>query len=315
MADDFQVISASYILSRVNLKSQHSKQTPVHFAATNHLPTANHSLHANHSAIAIDPAVANQSSVANHSKKSEQLFRPGCGHKECVHCENKQNPIEKDAKTSAVEASRARHSLIFSNIEASFLEEAPKLPPKPPWMSLPLPPPVIIPSRNITNTTTSDVSISVSSDSSEQETVIYGKNVKIARKNSHPETNSETTKYSSIGTDQVDNPTKNRSSICTVKSVKFCDDSSADLEKSTVRGYIREIEDEKCEVEKKINDCDKLLESFSDKLNNLAIKSEIEKFNVQNKDVEKITALMYSLASRMAKYEDYLGAPTKQNKY
>ena len=152
----------------------------------------------------------------------------------------------------------------------------------------------------------SNVSISVSSDSSEQETVIYGKNVKIGRTISSPETTTETTKYSNIGSDQAETHTRNSPSICSLKSVQFFADSSADLEKLTLRSYLKEMENEKCGLEEKINGCDKLLERFGDRLSIFASVSETEKYKVHNKDVSKITALMYSLASRMAKYENYL---------
>jgi len=294
LEDDFQVISASYILSRFNLKSQHSKQPPVKIPAglTQH------------------PTLHFRNSRDNLSKNRTELFKPGCGHKECVHCEYEMITEETLKDTKQTNTNLNSSFSLESEAPApappqkNSTEVAPKLPPKPPWLSLPLPPPVNIPPGDITKV--SNVSISVSSDSSEQETVIYGKNVKIGRKNSSPETTRETTKYSNIGSDQAETHTRNSPSICSLKSVQFFADSSADLEKLTLRSYLKEMENEKCGLEEKINGCDKLLERFGDRLSIFASVSEIEKYKVHNKDVSKITALMYSLASRMAKYENYL---------
>ena len=100
-----------------------------------------------------------------------QLFSPGCGHNECAHCDNDQNTSE--ASSPPPPPPLPHHS--------SHPLHPPPLPPKPPWMrsSITRPRPL---SYNETSSETTETS--------EHETVIYSKNVKLNNgKNSISEVN------------------------------------------------------------------------------------------------------------------------------
>ena len=101
-----------------------------------------------------------------------QLFSPGCGHNECAHCDNDQNTSEASSPPPPPPP-LPHHS--------SHPLHPPPLPPKPPWMrsSITRPRPL---SYNETSSETTETS--------EHETVIYSKNVKLNNgKNSISEVN------------------------------------------------------------------------------------------------------------------------------
>ena len=291
--DDFQIISTSPLLSSVNLKDPCIVEEP---GTLRSVHTGN-------------------SSVGRIESK-DTFFHPGCGHRECTHCESAVKV--RDRTITHHSRTEARRSVINPVSELTgqlSAQNGPKLPPKPPWMSLPLPPASITElaltsnyshvqryfgqisdgSRVADMSRVSDISVSVSSDSSEQEPVIYSKNVKIARNNE------ESKKKGIIGLDQP-----KAQNISGNKSEQLFADRSADLKALTVHEHLKEMEDEKDTVKKKISDCDTLIDGLGERLDGVATTSEAEKFRIHNKDMEKITALMYSLASRMAKCESCL---------
>ena len=295
LEDDFQVISASYILSSVNLKAQSVLSAPLS------APNPQYSIlpHKN------SPENPSQSSA--NSQAFEKLFKPGCGHKECVHCEYEADTGDKLKATHATKPENlkqlSRKSVLLENTAKLQNQNppdiAPKLPPKPPRLKLPLPPSPAVTISNRDILAVSD--ISVSSDGSEQETVIYSKNVKIERKISH----SNTTSKSIEDFDSESNQSKAKLNG-SLQSGQTLADCSTDLETLKIQRYLKEMENEKCSLQEKIEGFDKQLEILGDRLTTVANVSEIEKYKVNNKDVEKITALLYSLASRLAKYENEL---------
>jgi hypothetical protein len=66
-----------------------------------------------------------------------------------------------------------------------------------------------------------------------------------------------------------------------------------------------------CKLEENIKDSlqerfsklDEQLDKICDRLNNVATLREVEAYKVHNEEMEKITVLLYSLASRLAKTE------------
>jgi len=145
-----------------------------------------------------------------------------------------------------------------------------------------------------------------SSDSSEQEDVIYGKNVMIAKNMSQPQKTSQSTEDLNKKSKHAKTHVLTSQNIYSLKRVQTFNDFSTNFEKLNVQKYIKEMENEKYSLQKKIDAYDKQLEKLGDKLANVANGGEVEKYKTNNRDVKKITALLFSIASRMAKYETYL---------
>jgi len=86
LKEDFQVISESYLLSSVNLKSNPCLSPPISAPAHKH------------------ESIKSKNSRENPTYSAtncEKLFNPGCGHKECIHCESEVKSRSKRKETQA----------------------------------------------------------------------------------------------------------------------------------------------------------------------------------------------------------------------
>lgn len=220
----------------------------------------------------------------SHEVNSKKLFSPGCGHNECAHCDNDQNTSE--ASSPPPPPPLPHHS--------SHPLHPPPLPPKPPWMrsSITRPRPL---SYNETSSETTETS--------EHETVIYSKNVKLNNgKNSISEVNLSSQEASIKSSSRPISKQKDVRRKIPVSQKS----STMDLHSLMLEKYMREKVNRRTLLCERLSKINQDIDNIRVRLISSATTRESEKFNLFVQDTEKVTCLMYSLACRLAKTENIL---------
>ena len=154
LKDDFQVISQNHLLASINMKHNDKYNSKL----SCHLLNSNKVQHLTH-----NPIYFFQFSLV-----FSQLFTPGCGHNDCAHCDAPPAPQAPPIPPPPTSSTQC--------------QQPPPLPPKPPWMRQGVRSGVTRPRPQSYNESSSVASVSSeTTETSEVETVIYSKNVRLDR--------------------------------------------------------------------------------------------------------------------------------------